>query len=115
MSERQEEGAEQARAGTGDEERDESLGTAVEAARREGEESATAEIVALEQDLERERERAADALEQVQRRLEEAEARAEETEQERTREEARRSERERRSSCLRSTTSAAFPRTRASG
>ena len=49
---------------------------AVEAARRQAEESATAEILALEEDLERERERAARSLEEVQRRLEEAEARA---------------------------------------
>ena len=49
---------------------------AVEAARRQAEERATAEILALEEDFERERERAAKTLEEVQRRLEEAEARA---------------------------------------
>jgi DNA uptake protein ComE-like DNA-binding protein len=49
---------------------------AIEAARRQAEERATAEIMALEEDLEREREQAARSLEEVQRRLEEAEARA---------------------------------------
>ena len=57
-------------------ERDEHLSQAVEAARRQAEERATAEILALEEDLEKERERAAKSLEEVQRRLEEAEARA---------------------------------------
>src|SRR5829696_1813902 len=55
-------------------ERDDRMKEAVEAARRQAEERATAEILALEQDLERER--AAKSLEEVQRRLEEAEARA---------------------------------------
>ncbi len=57
-------------------ERDERMEQAVEAARRQGEEHGTAEILALEEDLERERKRAAKSLEEVQRRLEEAEARA---------------------------------------
>ena len=57
-------------------ERDERMKQAVEAARRQAEERATAEILALEEDFERERERAAKTLEEVQRRLEEAEARA---------------------------------------
>lgn len=47
-----------------------------EAARRQAEERATAEILALEDDLERERERAGRSVEEIQRRLEEAEARA---------------------------------------
>ncbi|HEY7151566.1 MAG TPA: helix-hairpin-helix domain-containing protein [Solirubrobacterales bacterium] len=57
-------------------ERDERVKEAVEAARREAEERATAEILALEADFERERERTAKSLEELQRRLEEAEARA---------------------------------------
>ena len=57
-------------------ERDERLQHAVETARRQAEERATAEIMALEEDLEREREHAAKSLEEVQRRLEDAEARA---------------------------------------
>ncbi|HEX6585958.1 MAG TPA: helix-hairpin-helix domain-containing protein [Solirubrobacterales bacterium] len=47
-----------------------------EAARRQAEERATAEILALEDDLDRERERAGRSIEEIQRRLEEAEARA---------------------------------------
>ncbi len=57
-------------------ERDERMKRAVEAARRQAEERATAEILALEEDFERERERAAKTLEEVQRLLEVAEARA---------------------------------------
>src|SRR5918995_1839802 len=57
----------------------ERLKEAVEAARLAAEQHATAEIMALEEDLERERERAAKSLEEVQRRLHEAEARAAET------------------------------------
>src|SRR4051812_19729891 len=57
-------------------ERDERLKQAVDTARRQAEERATAEILALEEDLEKERERSARSLEEVQRRLEEAEARA---------------------------------------
>ena len=80
MSERQEEGAEQARAGrTGAGEQDQNLDRAVDAARREAEQRASAEIMALEQDLDRERENAATALEAVQRRLDDAEARATES------------------------------------
>src|SRR3954449_11297176 len=55
---------------------DERLKQAVDAARQQAEERATAEILALEEDLEKERERAAKSLEEVQRRLEQAEARA---------------------------------------
>jgi hypothetical protein len=55
---------------------DERLERAVDEARRQAEERATAEILALERDLEREREHAARALEEVQRRLDQAEARA---------------------------------------
>ena len=55
---------------------DERLERAVDAARRDAELKATAEILALEQNLERERERAARSLEAVQRRLEETESRA---------------------------------------
>src|SRR5207248_6850841 len=62
-----------------DGERDERLKQAVEAARRQAEERATAEILALEEDLEKERVRSAKSLEEVQRRLEEAEARAADT------------------------------------
>jgi DNA uptake protein ComE-like DNA-binding protein len=54
----------------------ESTKRAVDAARREAEEKATAEILALEEHFEREREHTAKALEELQRRLEEAEARA---------------------------------------
>jgi competence ComEA-like helix-hairpin-helix protein len=53
-------------------ERDEQLKQAVDTARRQAEERATAEIMALEEDLERERERAAKSLEEVQRRVDEA-------------------------------------------
>jgi hypothetical protein len=55
-------------------ESDDRMKQAVDAARRQAEERATAEILALEQDLEREREKAAESLAEVQRRLEEAEA-----------------------------------------
>src|SRR4051812_40498972 len=85
MTERQQEGAgravashpespleEPATNGEGDEE----VQDAVEAARQQAEERASAEILALEQDLERERELATRSLEEVQRRLNEAEARA---------------------------------------
>ena len=61
-------------------ERDERLSEAVEAARRGAEERATAEIFALEEDLERERKKAAKSLREVERRLEEAESRATEGE-----------------------------------
>src|SRR5215213_8061047 len=57
-------------------ERDDRMKEAVETARRQAEDRATAEILALEEDLERERARAAKSLAEVQRRLEEAEARA---------------------------------------
>src|SRR3954452_6915145 len=76
MTERQQEGALGAEDQPTNGERDERLQQAVEAARRQAEENATAEILALERDLEQERERAAKSLEEVQRRLEEAEARA---------------------------------------
>ena len=45
---------------------------AADAARRQAEEQATAEILALEQDLEREQERAAEAIENARRQLDEA-------------------------------------------
>jgi DNA uptake protein ComE-like DNA-binding protein len=61
---------------------------AAELARREAEDAATAEILALEQDLEREQERAAQALEEGQRRLREAEERVREIEEDRARKEA---------------------------
>ena len=61
-------------------ERDERPSAAVEAARRGAEERATAEILALEEDLERERKKAANSLREVERRLEEAESRATEGE-----------------------------------
>ena len=54
---------------------DDRLERAVDEARRQSEEQAAAEILALEQDLDREREQAARALDEVERRLEEAEAR----------------------------------------
>ena len=57
-------------------ERDERMQHAVEAARRAAEERATAEILALEDDLEHERQNAARSLEEVQRRLREAEEKA---------------------------------------
>ena len=57
-------------------ERDQRMQHAVQAARRTAEERATAEILALEDDLERERQSAARSLEEVQRRLQEAEAKA---------------------------------------
>src|SRR5262245_14993073 len=55
---------------------DEHMRQAVGAARRAADERATAEILALEEDLERERAKANAALEEVQKRLEEAEAKA---------------------------------------
>jgi len=55
---------------------DEHLRDAVEAARRAAEDRATAEILALEEDLEAERVKAAKSLEEVQRRLERAEEKA---------------------------------------
>jgi DNA uptake protein ComE-like DNA-binding protein len=57
-------------------ERDDRMGPAIEAARRQAEERATAEILALEEDIEKEREHAVRSLEEIQHRLEEAEARA---------------------------------------
>ena len=57
-------------------ERDERMQHAVEAARRTAEERATAEILALDDDLERERQNAARSLEEVQNRLREAEEKA---------------------------------------
>lgn len=56
--------------------RDERMQHAVEIARNAAEERATAEILALEDDVERERLNAAKSLDDVQRRLEEAEAKA---------------------------------------
>ncbi|MGH2957475.1 MAG: hypothetical protein ACRDL6_10825, partial [Solirubrobacterales bacterium] len=61
---------------------------AVEVARRAAEERATAEIIALEEDLEREREQATKALQEVQAKLERAEARVAETADAGTREES---------------------------
>src|SRR5688500_16277245 len=58
-------------------ERDERMREAVEAARLAAEERATAEILALEEDLEQERMRSAQALLDLQRKLDEAESRAE--------------------------------------
>ena len=88
MTERQHEGAkvdpDEMRAGApsvaaedpANRERDPHMKQAIDAARREAEERATAEILALEEDLEKERERAARSLEELQRRLEEAETRS---------------------------------------
>ena len=56
--------------------RDERLRHAPDTARRQAEGGATAEILALEEELEEERRRATRSLEAVQRRLQEAEARA---------------------------------------
>lgn len=61
------------------------VGAAAETARRETGEEATAEILALEEDLQRERQRAADALEQLRRQLQRAEQRATEAEEARRR------------------------------
>ena len=58
-------------------ERDERRRDAPDTARRQAERSASAEILALEGDLEEERRRATRSLEAVQGRLQEAEARAE--------------------------------------
>jgi hypothetical protein len=82
-----------------DRQEDDRLERSVGEGGRQAEEGATAEILALEQGLDRVREQAARALEEVERRLDEAEARGVSRgsgdPRDRAREDARRSERER--------------------